>query len=395
MTTTQINRAVIIVLDAVGIGEMPDAAQFGDQGSNTLVNTARAVGGLRLPTMEKMGLGKITPIEGMCPCAHVLGNYGKMAELSGGKDTTNGHWEIAGLPTPTAFPTYPNGFPMDIITPFVQKTGRGILGNKPASGTAIIEELGEQHLRTGDLIVYTSADSVFQIAAHEDIVPIEELYRYCQIARELLTGPHAVGRVIARPFTGTPGQFNRTERRHDFSLEPTGPTLLTRLKEAGYPVIGVGKIEDIFAGVGITKAVHSKGNPACITATIQEMLTPGNGLIFTNLVDTDMIYGHRNDPVGFARSLAEFDEALPRIMANLGQDDLLIITADHGCDPTTPSTDHSREYVPLLVYGPGLNQNVNLGTRSSFADITATLLEGFGLGIWPVGTSFWTELTKK
>ncbi len=392
MDSASINRFIIIVLDAVGIGELPDADKFGDKGSNTLVNLSRAVGGLHLPHLEKLGLGKITTIEGMCPCAHVLGNYGKMAELSGGKDTTNGHWEIAGLVTPEAFPTYPQGFPEEILIPFTQQTGRGYLGNKPASGTEIIKELGEEHLKTGKLIVYTSADSVFQIAAHEEIVPIEELYRYCQIARDLLTGKHAVGRVIARPFLGTPGNFYRTERRHDFSLKPTDKTILDALKESGNDVVGIGKIEDIFAGVGLTEAVHSKGNDACTRATIEAILDKTQGLIFTNLVDTDMMYGHRNDCPGFYRSLKGFDDYLPRIMESMKDEDVLIITADHGCDPTTPSTDHSREYVPLLVYGKKVQQNINLGTRGSFADVAATLSEALLSESWKSGKSFWKEI---
>lgn len=373
-------RVTIIVLDSVGAGELPDADRYGDAGSHTLAHTAAAVGGLHLPHLEELGLGCITPVQGVACVPRPRAAYGKMAERSAGKDTTTGHWEIAGLILEHAFPTYPEGFPPEVIAAFSRRIGRPVLGNKPASGTVIIEELGAEHLRTGFPIVYTSADSVFQIAAHEEIISVEELYRYCRIAREILVGEHGVARVIARPFTGRPGAFHRTERRRDFSLPPPAPTVLDRIKEKGREVYGIGKIEDIFAGRGLTRAIHTTGNLDGIQATCRALEEEFVGLIFTNLVDYDMLYGHRNDPAGYARALEEFDRHLPEIMQRVGRDEVLIITADHGCDPTTPSTDHSREYVPLLVYGEkaGLPA-VNLGIRSTFAGVAATLAGWFGL----------------
>jgi phosphopentomutase len=386
-----INRLTLIVLDSVGIGELPDAERYGDRGSNTLANTARAVGGLNLPNLGRLGLGNILAIEGVPPVKQPLAAYGRMAEASAGKDTTTGHWEIAGLLLERPFPVYPHGFPPEIIEPFEKRIGRPVLGNRAASGTAIIEELGEEHIRTGYPIVYTSADSVFQIAAHEEVIPVDELYRMCRVARELLTGPHAVGRVIARPFVGTPGAFKRTDRRRDFSLPPPAPTVLDLLTQNGYPVLAVGKIEDIFAGRGITEAIHTKDNMDGVDRTIACMRRLERGLIFTNLVDFDMLYGHRNNPRGYAAALEAFDRRLPEILSAVRADEVLIITADHGCDPTTSSTDHSREYVPLLVYGPLVEPGVNLGTRSTFSDVAASVAEFFGLS-YPRGTSFAREV---
>lgn len=381
-------RVVMIVLDSVGIGELPDADRFGDAGSATLQHTAEAVGGLRLPHLGELGLGCIAPIAGVPAAADPVGNYGKMAEVSAGKDTTTGHWEIAGLRLDTPFPTYPDGFPEEVIKPFTEAIGRGILGNKPASGTEIIKELGEEHMRSGKPIVYTSADSVFQIAAHEEVIPVSELYRMCEIARNILTGPHAVGRVIARPFAGEPGAFVRTERRKDFSLVPPRPTILDKLSEAGYDVCAVGKIEDIFAFRGITKSYHAHGNMEVVDTTLQFMATAGPGLIFANCVDFDSLWGHRNDVEAYAKGLEEFDERVPEIIDRLRPDDILIITADHGCDPTTPSTDHSREYVPLLVHGKGIRSGVNLGIRSTFADVAASIAELFDVENPGEGKSF-------
>jgi len=386
------DRAIIIVFDSVGCGELPDAARFGDQGSDTLGNLARSVGGLDLPTLRALGLGNIHPIMGVDPVSRPLGAFGKMAEQSNGKDTTLGHWEIAGLVTEKPLPTYPDGFPPEVVTAFESAVGRKTLGNYPESGTVIIDRLGEEHQRTGYPIIYTSADSVFQIAAHEETIPIEEQYRMCRIARELLKGDHAVGRVIARPFIGIPGHYTRTERRHDFSLLPPGDTLLDVMKAAGWPVHGVGKIEDIFAGRGLTSAVHIRDNQDGLEQTLAALGEIPRGLIFTNLVDFDMKFGHRNDTTGYAAALAQADAFLPRLMDQLKETDLLILTADHGCDPTTPSTDHSREYVPLLVYGPARAGGADLGVRRSFADISATLAEMFSLKWSPPGKSFLGDL---
>ncbi|MGQ9496934.1 MAG: phosphopentomutase [Desulfotomaculales bacterium] len=383
----KIKRVIIIVLDSLGIGELPDAAAYGDEGSNTLVNTAKAVGGLHLPHLGSLGLGNLVSIPGVPPVGSPRASYGRMREKSAGKDTTTGHWEIAGLIVGRPFPVYPEGFPRNLIKEFERRIGRRTLGNKPASGTAIIDELGAEHLRTGYPIIYTSADSVFQIAAHEKIIPVDELYRMCRIARQLLTGEHAVARVIARPFTGEPGRFHRTPRRHDFSLPPTGRTILDALQEKGLEVAGVGKIADIFAGRGVTRSFPTRDNDDGIKKTIQALQESGEGLIFTNLVDFDSLYGHRNDPVGYARALEAFDQRLPEITAALQDADMLVITADHGCDPTTPSTDHSREHVPLLVLGQRLPAGIELGTRETFADIAATIADIFGL-TWPVGSSF-------
>ena len=387
-----VKRVIIVVLDSMGVGELPDAAEYGDEGSNTLANTAKAVGGLSVPHMQKLGLGNITAIEGVPPCDEPLGAYGRMAEASKGKDTTTGHWEIAGLYSPRPLPTYPNGFPKELIEEYERRIGRKTLGNYPRSGTVIIQELGEEHMRTGYPIVYTSADSVFQVAAHEEAIPIEELYRICQIAREMLVGEHAVGRVIARPFIGEPGNFARTERRKDFSILPPEPTLLDRLVEAEQPVMGVGKIEDIFAHRGLSQSVHSPNNMACVDQTLAFMKETRRGLIFTNLVDFDMLWGHRNNPQGYAGGLQDFDRRLPEIMDAMTPQDVLFLTADHGNDPTTPSTDHSREYVPILAYGSVVKPGVDLGTRETFADLGATVAELLGIEPLPFGTSFAEEL---
>lgn len=388
----RLGRIILIVLDSVGIGALPDAADFGDAGSNTLGNTARAVGGLNLPHLGRLGLGHLTDILGVPPDPSPLGAFGRMAEVSAGKDTTVGHWEMMGVPSPRPLPTYPHGFPPDLIHRFEEAIGRATLGNFPASGTEIIKKLGEEHMRTGKPIVYTSADSVFQVAAHEEVIPIAELYDICQTARKLLTGEHSVGRVIARPFAGEPGNFFRTERRHDFSAPPPSPTVLDNLVGAGVPVIGVGKIEDIFAGHGITEAVHTKSNADGLDKIEECMRRAERGLIFANLVDFDMVYGHRNNPDGYARALEAVDERLPAIQAGLREGDMLILTADHGCDPTTPSTDHSREYVPLLVCGPNVRAGVDLQTRETFADVGATVADGLGVPSTGFGTSFGGEI---
>lgn len=389
----KVKRVLLLVLDSVGVGELPDAGDYGDTGSNTLGNTARAVGGLKLPHLERLGLGNIIDVEGVPPAVRPEASYGRMEEQSMGKDTTIGHWEMAGLILKHPFPVYPKGFPPALIKSFEQKISRLTLGNKVASGTAIIDELGAKHMETGDPIVYTSADSVFQVAAHEDVIPIEELYRICRIAREMLAGEHAVGRVIARPFVGNPGSFRRTANRHDFSLKPPGKTVLDLLKENNIPVTAVGKITDIFDGEGITTTVTCRGNTDCTDQTLQLVHSGIEGLIFINLVDFDMLYGHRNDPRGYADALEELDRRLPELLELLGESDVLIITADHGCDPTTVSTDHSREYVPLLVYGDTVLGGVNLGVRETFADVAATVADIFGFG-FNVGKSFWRKIRK-
>jgi phosphopentomutase len=362
----------VIVLDAVGAGALPDAAEFGDDGSDTLGNVARAVGGLDLPNLEALGLGNVEELEGCPPQAGAPAVAGRLIERSKGKDTTLGHWELMGIVTPQALPTYPHGFPHDVIDPFMHRTARGVLGNRPASGTEIIQELGEEHQETGKWIVYTSADSVFQIAAHEETIPLEELYEACRAAREILTGKHAVGRVIARPFIGEPGNYERTPNRHDFSLEPRKPNYLTLLREAGVAVHGVGKIGDIFAGQDIDESHPTKSNVEGITKTEELLQTLDEGFVFVNLVETDMLWGHRNDPINFHRCLQDFDRRLPDLLEALRPGDLLIVTSDHGCDPTTPSTDHSREHALLLAYVAGRNAN---GARhdGEFADVGASV----------------------
>jgi len=381
-------RVIWIVLDSVGMGELPDAGKFGDIGSNTLGNIAKAAG-LSLPNMRKLGLGNIEGMVGIEPIEAPIGCYGRLAELSNGKDTTTGHWEMAGIYSKQAFPVYPNGFPKEVIEQFKKEANvEGVLGNCAASGTEIIERLGMEHERTKYPIVYTSADSVFQIACHKSVYPVEELYQMCEKARKILTGKDAVARVIARPFEGYKGQYSRTAERKDFSLQPPSDHLLERIKEKGLIVAAVGKIEDIFAGKGITDAVHTKDNMDGVRKTIQYMKRETEGLIFTNLVEFDMKWGHRNDVYGYAKGLEEFDAVLPDILEAMEEEDILVLTADHGCDPTTPSTDHSREYVPVLFYGKKLKQNVNLGTGKSFADIGQTVEELFGLMPLAIGESF-------
>ena len=382
-------RVFLIVLDSVGIGEMPDAADWGDEGSNTL-KAIRNHPEFNCPNLTEMGLFSIDGIDEKIPSSRTC--YARMSESSKGKDTTIGHWEIAGIYSPKPLPTYPNGFPKEVLDEFEKRTGRGVLCNKPYSGTEVIKDYGEEHLKTGKLIVYTSADSVFQIAAHEDLVPIEELYRYCEIAREMLQGEHGVGRVIARPFTGE-YPFKRTPRRHDYSLIPPSATVPSVMKEKGYDVISVGKIFDIFAGQGFTESYPTVNNEDGMDKTMGIANRDFNGLCFVNLVDFDMVYGHRNDIAGYARALTAFDCRLGELLPKLGEEDLLIITADHGCDPATPSTDHSREYTPMIAYGKKLKEGVNLGTRESFADIGATVLEWFGLSANVIyGTSFLKEI---
>ena len=369
-------RACVIVLDAVGVGALPDAAEYGedDAVSNTLGNVARAVGGLDLPNLEALGLGNVMPLEGCPPQPGAPAIAGRLLERSKGKDTTTGHWELMGIVTAQAFPTYPHGFPHDVIDPFMHRTGRGVLGNKAASGTEIIQELGDEHQRTGKWIVYTSADSVFQIAAHEETIPLEELYAGCKIAREILTGKHRVGRVIARPFEGEPGNYTRTPNRHDFSVEPRTPNYLTLLQDAGVKVHGVGKIRDIFAGVGIDESPPTKSNVEGISETIRLLQESDDGtLVFVNLVETDMLWGHRNDPENFHRCLQDFDRRLTDILDALKPGDLLVLSSDHGCDPTTPSTDHSREHALLLAYAEGRNANGHVHEGGEFADVGATV----------------------
>ncbi|MBR5959914.1 MAG: phosphopentomutase [Clostridia bacterium] len=372
------SRVFLTVLDAVGTGEAPDAADYGDVGANTLGHVIAACSP-KLPNMAEMGLGRI-PGTGYAWDGPVKGAYGRGREVSKGKDTTSGHWEIAGVQVKSAFPTFPNGFPASFMEAYEKAIGYKCIGNKTASGTVILEELGEEHLKNHTPIVYTSADSVFQIACHEELFPPEKLYEFCRIAREMLQGELGVGRVIARPFVGQPGSFKRTGNRRDFSLPPCGRTLADAVKEAGMESIGVGKIEDILAHQGLTKSDHAAGNPACMDALIRFMKTDFDGLCFTNLVDTDSVYGHRNDPVGFAGALEAFDERLPEMKSLMNPGDLMIITADHGCDPCfLQSTDHTREYIPILAWTPGMNTAVDLGTRSTFADIGATCAEWLGL----------------
>jgi phosphopentomutase len=365
-------RACVIVLDAVGAGALPDAAAYGDEGSDTLGNVARTVGGLDLPTLEALGIGNVEPLEGCPPQPGAPAIAGRLVEVSKGKDTTTGHWELMGVVTPQAMPTYPHGFPHDVVDPFMNRTGRGVLGNKPASGTEIIQELGEEHQKTGKWIVYTSADSVFQIAAHEDTIPLEELYDASRTAREILTGKHAVGRVIARPFIGEPGNYERTPNRHDFSLEPRRPNYLSLVRDAGAVVHGVGKIHDIFAGSDIDESHPTRSNVEGINVTERLLRELDSGLVFTNLVETDMLWGHRNDPVNFHRCLQDFDRRLPDLLDALRPGDLLILTSDHGCDPTTPSTDHSREHALLLAYVEGRNAAGAIH-EGDFADVGATV----------------------
>src|ERR1700704_6488781 len=384
-------RACVIVLDAVGAGALPDAADYGDEGSDTLGNMAKAVGGLDLPTLEALGLGNVEPLEGCPPQPGAPAVAGRLLERSQGKDTTTGHGELMGVITPKAMPTYPHGFPDEVIDPFMNQTGRGVLGNVPASGTEIIRELGEEHQKTGKWIVYTSADSVFQIASHEETVPLEELYAGCRVAREILTGKHAVGRVIARPFLGEPGSYERTPNRHDFSLEPRRPNYLALARDAGHKVYGVGKIGDIFAHQDIDEEFSTKSNVEGIQKTEELLRTVEDGFVFTNLVETDSLSGHPNDPVNFHRCLQDFDRRLPDILDALRPNDLLILTSDHGCDPTTSSTDHSREHALLLAYVEGRNASGRILEGGEFADVGATVnawLGGKPAGRGVLGTSF-------
>jgi phosphopentomutase len=382
---------IIIVLDGLGVGELPDAHFYGDAGSNTLAHLAAAAGGLTLPVLRSFGLGCLTGVEGV-PCTEKpVAAYGRMAEQSQGKDTTTGHWEMTGIILNKPFPVYPGGFPAEIMEPFEAAAGRKALGNIRASGTEIIEILGREHMASGRPVVYTSADSVFQVAAHEEVVPLEELYRWCLAARELLQGEHGVGRVIARPFTGEPGAFRRTANRRDYSLAPPAPTLLDVLAGRGITVAGIGKIPDIFAGRGITVTYPGKNNDEGMDRVLQAMLEHGSGLIFVNLVDFDMLFGHRNDSAGYARALEQFDRRLGEVAAALDGGDVLFITADHGCDPTFPHTDHTREYVPLLVYGRSIKP-VNLGTRATFADLGATAARLLGVPALDAGTDFAAEM---
>lgn len=385
-------RAILLVMDSVGIGEMPDSREYGDEGSSTLVHIAGEVGELRIPNLSRLGIGRITSIPNILPDPQPTASYGKMAERSQGKDTTTGHWELTGIILKKGFPTFPTGFPPEFIRDFEKRIGRGVIGNEVASGTEIIKRLGPEHVKTGKPIVYTSADSVFQIAAHEEVVSLEELMEICKIAREMLAGDLRVSRVIARPFIGEAGSYQRTANRHDFSVEPPGKTLLDHVLEAKQKVMAVGKINDIFAGKGIGEYVSTKGNLDGIAKTIEYLQRDDPGLIFTNLVDFDMVYGHRNNVKGYAQALEEFDGKLPEILAALKEEDMLIITADHGCDPTTASTDHSREYVPLLVTGQRLKKGIDLGTRETFADVGATIADYLGLEPLPYGKSFYQDI---
>ncbi|NLZ38821.1 MAG: phosphopentomutase [Firmicutes bacterium] len=387
----RIKRIIMVVLDGLGVGELPDAAQYGDAGSNTLGHLAQTVGGINIPFLQSLGIGCLTTVTGAACPEQPLAAYGKMNERSAGKDTTTGHWEISGLILDKPFPVFENGFPPEVIEPFSAAIGRPVLGNIKASGTEIIEVLGEKHLQTGNPIVYTSADSVFQIAAHEEVVPLKTLYKWCEIARQLLKGDFAVGRVIARPFIGTPGNFIRTANRRDYSLAPPRETVLDKLVAAGYEVVGVGKIKDIFAGRGLTAAVKTKDNDDGMSKLLELMKSFKQGLIFVNLVDFDMLYGHRNNVQGYAQALERVDKQLEAVSREMEDVDLLIILADHGCDPTYPHTDHTREYVPLLVYGKQVKP-VNLGIRETFADVGQTIASLFNLTPMEAGKSFAKDL---
>jgi phosphopentomutase len=388
---TRPTRVFLIVMDSVGIGELADAASYGDEGSNTVANIAKQVP-LTVPTLRSLGLAKVVEIGG-AP-VEPRGAYGRMMEASPGKDSVTGHWEIAGLILDKPFPTFPNGFPSDVIGEFERRIGRAALGNTVASGTVIIDELGPAHMATGSPIVYTSADSVFQIAAHESVVPIDDLYRFCHVAFELVGRGMGVGRVIARPFVGEPGNFHRTANRRDFALEPFSPTLLDRLKDAGHRVFGIGKIEDLFAGRGLTAAEHTTSDDHGMSLVQAEAARPGQGLVFVNLVDFDTVYGHRNDVAGYAANLERFDARLASLLPALQPSDLLVVTADHGNDPTTPSTDHSREHVPLLVTGAGVRAGANVGVRKTFADLGQTVADVFGVGPLDHGTSFLADILR-
>ncbi len=386
-TSSAPDRVILIVLDSVGCGELPDARDYGDTGSDTLGNIARRIP-LHLPHLRRLGLAKVSTVNRVVPEPDPAGAFGRMAEASPGKDSVTGHWELMGLVLERPFPVFPTGFPPEVIAEFERRIGRGTLANKPASGTAIIEELGAEHVRTGKPIVYTSADSVFQIAAHEDVVPVAELYRWCEIAYELVGAGMGVARVIARPFIGGADAFRRTANRRDFALTPFAPTLLDRLKDAGHPVVAIGKIEDLFAGRGITAATHTASDDQGMDEVLRAMASSSGGLIFANLVDFDTQFGHRNDVAGYAANLERVDARLGELLARLGPRDLLVVTADHGNDPTTPSTDHAREYVPVFVTGASVRAGVDLGTRQSFADLGQTLAELFHVGPLEHGKSF-------
>jgi phosphopentomutase len=381
------DRVFLTVLDSVGVGELPDAHAYGDEGSDTVGNISRRVP-LKLPNLRSLGLPRVASVAGMAPIERPLGAFGRMAERSAGKDSVTGHWEMAGIVLDRAFPTFPNGFPPEVIAEFERRIGRLTLGNYAASGTTIIDDLGPEHVRTGRPIVYTSADSVFQIAAHEDVVPVPELYRICEIAYELVGKGMNVGRVIARPFVGTPGAFTRTANRHDYALPPSGTTLLDAMTAARQTVHAIGKIQDLFAGRGVTTAVHTKSDDQGVDEIEKAIASAGPGLVFTNLVDFDTQYGHRNDPAGYAANLERFDARLPRLLSLLRPHDLLVITADHGNDPTTPSTDHAREYVPVFLVGKTIKPGTDIGTRATFADLGQTIAEIFGVGPLAHGTSF-------
>lgn len=391
------NRVIVIVLDGVGIGAAPDAASYGDVGSNSISNTAEVLGGLNLPNMGAMGLGCIASIRGV-PCPQrIKGAFGQLQPQSAGKDTVSGHWALMGIHLSKPFPTFPQGFPPRVISSFMNETGvAGVLGNKAASGTAIIQELGQRHMETGWPIVYTSADSVFQIAAHEEVIPVSRLYALCQGARTVLSGEYAVGRVIARPFLGDgPGTFWRTDRRRDYPLRPDSPTILDKLTDAKKTVYTVGKIDDIFGGRGISKTNHTLSNEESVRALVEFLAEDFEGLLFANLIEFDMVFGHRNDPAGYGKALEDFDRQLPRIRQHMKQSDLAMIVSDHGVDPTTPSTDHSREFVPLLVFGDQVKSNTNLGTRATYCDVAATIAEIFSVDPPSTGISFLAEIANR
>lgn len=389
------SRVVWIIIDSVGIGALPDSKAFGDEGVNTLGNIVKAHNDIKIPNMINLGIGNIDGADFIEGIESPIGVYGKCAEVSQGKDTTTGHWEMTGVLVETPFKTFEGGFPKEIIDEFEKKTGRKVVGNKPSSGTTILDEYGEHQMKTGDVIVYTSADSVFQIAAHEEIIPLDELYKMCQIAREIMMGDNAVARIIARPYVGPrAGEFVRTSNRRDYSLNPFEPTILDTIKESGLDVIGVGKIEDIFNGQGITEAIHTKDNMDGVDETINYIKKENKGLIFTNLVDFDSKYGHRRDTKGYKEALEEFDARIPEIIAALNDDDILIINADHGNDPTYKGTDHTREYIPVLVYGKNIKQGVNLGIRNSFADIGATVTDILNVEAPKAGKSFKNDIVK-
>ncbi|EQK43774.1 phosphopentomutase [[Clostridium] bifermentans ATCC 638] len=388
------SRVIWMIIDSVGIGALPDSEKFGDVNVNTLGNIVKNYKDIKLPNMLKLGLGNIDGIDSLEGVKSPIGAFGRASEVSKGKDTTTGHWEMTGVLVETPFKTYENGFPKEIIDEFERKTNRKVIGNKPASGTAILDELGEQQMKTGEVIVYTSADSVFQIAAHEEIIPLDELYKMCEIAREIMMGDNAVARIIARPFVGQPGAFERTSNRRDYSLSPFEDTVLDNIKNSNLDVIGVGKIEDIFNKQGITEAIHTKDNMDGVDQTINYMKKENNGLIFTNLVDFDSKYGHRRDVKGYKEALEEFDARIPEILENMEDDDILIINSDHGNDPTYKGTDHTREYIPMLICGINVKSGLNLGTRSSFADIGATVADLLNVKMPKHGKSFKNDIIK-